>query len=305
MYKTVIVVSLTLLFTLLFTGAGYAFYLYHVTSASVDNMNKEYRQDTPQDLQKTSSLRGAQLFLLIGTADRPGEPALADVIMIMSINPKDESTMLFNIPRDTQVDIPGRPHKEKINHAYSYGGADFIQEITEKKLGHSFDFIVEVDMDGFTEVVDAVGGIEVENSFSFSQNNLTNSVTHHFEKGNIRLDGEEALHYVRMRKQDPRGDLGRNERQRQVLSALLKKGTSLKGILHSDDVVTILGERMKTNLTMSDINTLFTDYRASLNYIRTFELEGKNERHQDISYYMVPTEEWTKASLRIENHQAK
>ena len=72
-------------------------------------------------------------------------------------------------------------------------------------------------MAGFKDIVDAVGGVDVNNDLDFQYENI------HFEKGNIHLDGTKALHYSRMRYDDPRGDFGRQMRQRQVIQAVIKK----------------------------------------------------------------------------------
>ncbi|WP_158735997.1 LCP family protein [Alteribacillus sp. YIM 98480] len=306
MWKAALFIFITVFFAVVAAGAGYAYYLYNEASENVEKMNQSYTEEVGISGEaRIDSLRGSVSFLIGGIGERPGEPGLADVIMAVSINPEDESMLLFNIPRDTQVSIPGRNKPEKINHAYSYGGMKLVKETTEQKLQHSFDFVVEANMQGFQEIVDALGGVEVDNAFAFSQNNVGNTKTHHYDKGLIELNGERALDYVRMRKKDPRGDLGRNERQQQVLKALLQKTRSVENLLNGQDMLNILGENVKTNMTMDDIRTLFTSYRSALNYTRSFELAGENDTQDGVSYYLVSEQEWQKASLRLENHQQK
>ena len=74
-------------------------------------------------------------------------------------------------------------------------------------------------MEGFKDIVDAVGGVDVNNDLEFSRREA-------LRKGNIHLTGDQALAYTRMRKEDPRGDFGRQMRQRQVMQAVIKKGAS-------------------------------------------------------------------------------
>ncbi|MFB4162880.1 LCP family protein [Alteribacillus sp. JSM 102045] len=306
MWKAALVIFITVFFTVLIAGAGYSYYLYDAASDNIDKMNQSYTEEVGEPIHaRNTSLKGAVSFLIVGVGDRPGEPGLADVIMSVSVNPEDKSMLLFNIPRDTQVPIPGRDEPEKINHAYSYGGTKLVKETAEQQLQHSFDFVVEANMQGFQDIVDALGGVEVDNKFAFSQNNVGNTKTHHYDQGLIELNGERALDYVRMRKKDPRGDLGRNERQQQVLKALLQKARSMENLWHGREMLNILGENIKTNLTMDDITTLFTSYRSALQYSRSFELAGENEMQDGISYYLVPEQEWQKASLRLQNHQKK
>ncbi|MFZ4450519.1 LCP family protein [Salibacterium aidingense] len=303
MWKTALAIFITVLLTIILAGAGYAYYLYDSASEHVQEMNQKYTKEIGEH-HSPSSLTGPVSFLLVGIGDRPGEQGLADTIIGASVNPEDESMLLFNIPRDTKVDIPGHGG-DKINHSYSYGGTKLLKETAENQLNYSFDFVVEADMEGFTKIVDVLGGVEVNNPFAFSQDNIDHSRTFHFEKGVQSLNGEEALQYVRMRKNDPRGDLGRNERQREVLASLLKEGRSMEHLLQSQEILSILQEHVKTNVTMKDLRTLFTSYRSALDYIRTFELEGENIMEEQVSYYRVPSKEWEKASLLLENHHNK
>ncbi|MGI2747160.1 LCP family protein, partial [Bacillus cytotoxicus] len=86
------------------------------------------------------------------------------------------------------------------------------------------NYYIEVNMEGFKDIVDAVDGVDVNNDLEFTQNK------HHFAKGNIHLTGDEALAYTRMRKADSRGDFGRQMRQRQVMQAVIKKGASFSSL---------------------------------------------------------------------------
>ncbi|MFD2705137.1 LCP family protein [Salibacterium lacus] len=301
MWKPALVVFITVLLTILTAGAGWAYHLYQKAGTHVQEMNDNYAEDVGTPIQSSGPLRGTVSFLLLGIGDRPGEKGLADTVMAASINPEDQSVLLFNIPRDTKVNIPDHG-REKINHAYAYGGAGLVKQTAENKLDYSFDFVVEADMQGFSKIVHQLGGVKVKNDFAFSQDNVDHSRTFHFKKGPVTLNGEEALQYVRMRKSDPRGDLGRNERQRQVLTALLEDTMSLQHLPDSADILEILENHVKTNMTLEELRALFTRYRSSFDYIQTFELEGKNQREKGISYYEVTTREWDKAALRLENH---
>ncbi|RSL32722.1 transcriptional regulator LytR [Salibacterium salarium] len=306
MWKTSLAIFITVLLITLIAGAGYAYYLYELTSENVQKMNEQYNEEIGPGNEESSqsSLEGSVSFLILGIGGRPDGNDLADTIMGISVNPDDKSVFIFNIPRDTKVSIPGHG-EEKINHAYSYGGTSLIKETAEQQLDHSFDFVVETNMEGFTQIVDLVGGIQVDNPFAFSQDNVDHSETYHYKKGPIELNGERALEYVRMRKSDPRGDLGRNERQQQVLTALLQESRSMENLLQGQSVLSILEQNVKTNTTMEDIRTLFTDYRSALDYVQTFEIHGENDYQNGISYYIVSDAGWHEAALRLQNHQEK
>ncbi|MFB5662546.1 LCP family protein [Alteribacillus sp. HJP-4] len=305
MWKAALLIFMTIFFTFLIVGGGYAYYMYELARDNVRQMNDAFDEELGTSPRNSSNLSGTAIFLIAGIGDRPGEASLSDVIMVVSVNPEDDSILMFNIPRDTQVSLPDRNGFDKINHSYSYGGINLLKETVETRLNVKFDYVIESNMNGFVEIVDVLGNVEVDSPFAFSQNNVENSETHHYEKGPITLDGERALHYVRMRKNDPRGDLGRNERQQQVLSALLQDARSIDTLLNGQSLLSILGENVKTNVTMTDLHSLAADYRHTADNIRTFEIPGSNAIVNGISYYEVSDEEWQKAALRLENHQSR
>src|SRR5699024_11510162 len=86
--------------------------------------------------------------------------------------------------------------------------------------------------------------------------------TYHYDKGEIDLDGEEALHYSRMRKQDPEGDLGRNKRQKQVIEAILEKAKSPSTVFSLNDTMQALRSNVKTTIRFSEIRDLFKEYQS-------------------------------------------
>lgn len=123
---------------------------------------------------------------------------------------------IISIPRDSYTEIIGKGKKDKINHAYAFGGINMAVKTVENFLDIPIDHYIEVNMEGFKDIVDAVGGIEVNNDMEFKYGE-------HFNKGEIHLNGDQALLYSRMRYNDPRGDFGRQMRQRQVIQAVIKK----------------------------------------------------------------------------------
>jgi polyisoprenyl-teichoic acid--peptidoglycan teichoic acid transferase len=107
----------------------------------------------------------------------------------------------------------------------------------------------------------------------------------------MKLDGEEALAYARMRKRDPRGDFGRNERQQQIISATIDKLTSPTMLLKLDDVARHIGDNVQTNLRVSEalaIQKSYPDFNASK--IEKLTLEGEDQYINGV-YYFIPNEE--------------
>lgn len=144
----------------------------------------------------------------------------ADTMMLLYRPPSGRSVMM-SLPRDSYVEIPGR-NNNKLNAAFAFGGPQLLIETVEHNTGIRIDGYLEVGFLGVVNAVDAVGGIEVclDEPIQDRDSHLD------LPAGCQTLDGVDALGYVRMRKADPRGDLGRIERQREVVGAVIGKAVS-------------------------------------------------------------------------------
>ncbi|HLT60337.1 MAG TPA: LCP family protein [Microlunatus sp.] len=160
----------------------------------------------------------------LGTGDTAGKRT--DTIMILYTPPSGRPA-LISVPRDSYVEVPGKG-KHKINSSYAWGGAKLLTETVEQATGLRIDGYVEIGFGGFVNVIDAVGGIEmcIPKKIKDKKSKLN------LKKGCQVLDGAQALAYVRMRYADPRGDLGRMERQREMISAVAKKAASPGSVLN-------------------------------------------------------------------------
>ncbi|MGP3976633.1 LCP family protein [Streptomyces sp. 8N114] len=127
---------------------------------------------------------------------------------------------LVSIPRDSYVTVPGHG-RGKINSAYARGGPRLLTRTVEQATGLRLDHYAEIDFLGFTRVVDALDGVRI----CLGKPLRDSKSGADLHAGCQRLDGEQALAFVRARYSDPKGDLGRVERQRRLLSALVSEGT--------------------------------------------------------------------------------
>lgn len=160
----------------------------------------------------------------LGTGKSAG--GRTDTIMIMYV-PVGGDPVLVSLPRDSFVDIPGNG-EDKINAAYAFGGPKLLVKTVEQNTGLRMDGYLEVGFGGFVNVIDALGGIEM-----CLPEKIKDKDSHlDLEKGCQELAGADALGYVRMRKADARGDLGRVERQRAMLAAMAKKAASPASVLN-------------------------------------------------------------------------
>lgn len=159
----------------------------------------------------------------LGTGSDSGG-ARTDSILVLHTG-SGPSTLL-SIPRDSYVEIPGHG-MNKINAAFSIGGAELLTETIEHNTGLEMNGYMEIGFGGFANVVDAVDGVEicVKNAMDDEQAHIN------LQPGCQVLDGKTALGYVRARYSDPKGDLGRAERQREFLGALSDKMISPANLL--------------------------------------------------------------------------
>ncbi|MFB9376717.1 LCP family protein [Kineococcus gynurae] len=150
-----------------------------------------------------------------------------DTIMLLHVPSGGGPAALISVPRDSYVPIPGHG-SNKINAAFSIGGAPLLVETVENVSGLHVDHYVETGFAGFAGIVDALGGVEMCPDVAVQDVRAGLDI----QAGCQDMDGLTALGYARYRYSDPLGDLGRANRQRQLLSAIMAKATSPTTLLN-------------------------------------------------------------------------
>ncbi|GAV10472.1 transcriptional regulator LytR [Paenibacillus sp. NAIST15-1] len=234
-------------------------------------------------------------LLLIGTDERPGDKGRSDSLALVLVHPQSGTLSLLSIPRDTRTSIVGHHTVDKINHAYAFGGVPMTVATVEQLFKVPVHYYVKTNMNGFVSMIDALNGIEIENRLSFTDDGIT------FPKGKVALQGREALVYVRMRKQDPDGDFGRMQRQRQVLQAILNKSAQLDSAGHWMDLLAQVKENIRTNLQFDDWKQLMLHYRPQLTKVEQQVLQGKGKMINGIYYFLPDEEQLQKIAESIRN----
>lgn len=196
-------------------------------------------------------------IMLVGQDARPGEKRSRSDSMILCTIKKDQGkVILTSFLRDTYVKIPGF-RKAKMNTAYAYGGMDLLADTMMENFGIKVDNTVEVSFTGFMDVINTVGGVEIE--LTEAEANWLNSrgsgdVDHitgwTLKAGKNLLDGHQALAYARIRKLD--NDFGRTARQRKVLSAVLEQVRDLN-LMEMNALVNQLVGLITTDMTNAEI----------------------------------------------------
>ncbi|MEH7307268.1 polyisoprenyl-teichoic acid--peptidoglycan teichoic acid transferase TagU [Neobacillus drentensis] len=274
------------LFVLLLGIGVYAYSVYNSLQTAVETMHHPVDRKSEKRTEEVS-LQNKQPFsvLLLGVDQRKGDKGRSDTMIVLSVNPKLNTVKMLSIPRDTRTEIIGKGTEDKINHAYAFGSEEMAMNTVEHFLDIPIDYFVKVNMEGFKDVVDAVGGITVDNDLDFSYGG------YHFPKGEVTLNGKKALAYTRMRKEDPRGDFGRQIRQRQIIQGVIKEGASLSSLANYGDIFTALGKNVKTNLTFDQMVSIQKNYKTVGSNIDQMTIKGKGTRMNGIYYYIVPDDE--------------
>lgn len=194
--------------------------------------------------------------LLIGQDRREGQSRQrSDSMILCTVNKSAKTLTMTSFLRDTWVWIPDR-YNERLNVPYAIGGHVLLNKTLEHNFGVSADYSIEVDFSGFKRVIDLVGGVDIELTGAEARYLSSGKETWNLVAGVNRLDGEQALGYARIRALD--NDLGRTNRQRKVITALLNKAKTLPASQVYDLVKQMLSI-VKTDMTDAEILSYATE----------------------------------------------
>jgi LCP family protein required for cell wall assembly len=150
----------------------------------------------------------------------------SDLIMLTRLDFENRAAYLLSIPRDTWVRLPGSPHHAKINAAFAIGGARYAARAVEGLVGVRPDYMLTIDYHGFVKAIDALGGVDIDVDRTMDYDDNWGDLHIHLRKGRQRLNGRQALGYVRFRHSDSGAadsDFKRAERQQRLMAALKER----------------------------------------------------------------------------------
>ncbi len=235
-------------------------------------------------------------------SDDLNEISRSDVIMIAAFNPKTLKLQLTSIPRDTYMYVTCQGYSDKITHSGN-GGIQCTETSLEDTFGIDIDYYIKVNWTAVVDIVDTLGGIEVDVPISFTESNshdIPNTVV--VEKGLQTLDGEQALALCRHRNTLYRGDIDRGLHQQLVIQGLLKKVASMSSVMNVDKLLGVFGTNIQTNMPVEQMYGLFsllTDLATNSKFgdlsalsIQTHTIDGEGNMHtpsyysEDLYFYM-------------------
>lgn len=297
MHKDMIkkIIAMVLAF-LAVTVLGVGVYGYTIYQKGTETLAKTYKEigEETKPIEATEPMTILLMGVDTGNEERTETwEGNSDTMIIMTINPKTKKTVMMSLERDllTRLQLPnGLTTDAKLNAAYANGGAELAISTIQSMMNIHIDRYIMVNMRGLQKLVDAVGGVTVNNTLGFpisiSDQEEFNTIS--IPEGEQTLNGEEALVYSRMRYQDPEGDYGRQKRQREVIQKVIEKVLSLNSVSHYQEILKAVSENMQTNieLSASSIPQLL-GYQDSLRNIESHQVRGEGEMFQGISYQIA------------------
>jgi len=227
-------------------------------------------------------------LLLVGADRRPDwKVGRADTIMILRMDTKNKMLHLLSIPRDSRVIIPGRG-QDKINHSLAYGGAPLLIDTIEDYTGIEINYYMQVDFEGFSEIIDAIDGVYFNVDKSWG--NWARIPQDRY--GNHKRDGKEALALLRLRNY-PDGDFTRIKHQQQFIREALKQAEY--SYTDIPKLASLAASHTKTNMEMGEMFSIGRALIGNDFKLRTATIPGKTGMINGISY--VFPDEGTKDKL--------
>ncbi|MFV0557799.1 MAG: LCP family protein [Enterococcus sp.] len=291
--------SVVIVLVLLLVGIGVKAYVdlsdtVKQTYESVARTNKKIAAKRVEKVSLTNHEPFSILLLGVDTGELGrSEQGRSDAMMVATVNPKQGKTTIVSIARDTYVDIVGYGTTDKINHAYAFGGAGMAMDTVQNYLDIPVDHYAVINMKGIEELVAAVGGVEVANEQAFENLGQT------FNYGKITLTSQDVLGYTNMRYDDPKGDYGRQARQRQVLEAIATKLLTIDGVTKYQEILNAMEDNLKTDLSFAEMQTIATEYHPAFEKLKTDQLQGTGFMQGGVSYQQVPADELTRVQEEL------
>lgn len=231
-------------------------------------------------------------FLVMGVDKRPDDAGRSDSMIVVSYNPASDQLAILSLPRDTWVEIPGHGY-DKVNHSYAYGGERLAVQVVQKLLGINIDHFVTISFQGFREIVDEVGGVQVDAEKRMLYHDPYDTamgpegLVIDIQPGLQHMDGLTALKYSRYR-MDDEGDIGRMRRQQQVIKALLKAAATPAIVGRIPQLIPAFSHAVVSDLSVAEMIKLAVGAKDALGHpLRTGTLGGTTKTIDGV-FYLIP-----------------
>ena len=225
-------------------------------ASSLKDWLQKWAQNSGQKMHSKNVIN----CLLCGVDTEEGSDGRTDAMILVSLNKKNKKITLVSFMRDsyTYMNINGQDRWYKINSAYNWGGAATLVQTIENNYKIEIDNYITVDFDTFPKLINALGGVEVDVE-EYEARYIRRTSSHKkFPYGDgVKLNGDQALIYSRIRKSDSDGDISRTRRQRKLVSALIAKAKSAS-VGQLNNMMNVVLPYVQTNYRRSQLLALGT-----------------------------------------------
>lgn len=271
-----------IILVLILIGAGvYIYSLYNTFDEGVTSSYEPTAKERSDLRKEDATVEDSFTVLILGTDENEsraekenldGDDFRTDSMILATFDKNSDDIKLINIPRDTLAYIETEEYFDKINHAHMYGGPSGSMAAVESLLNVPVDYYVRINMAGVVDIVDSVDGIEFDVPFAMNEPDQYDTSRIVLEEGVQELNGEEALAVVRSRRVD--SDLGRGNRQMELVEAVLNKVKSSGGLSKIDALIKVVAENTRHNFTSKDIRQLASYYAFNSISFDSTQLQG-------------------------------
>lgn len=226
--------------------------------------------------KKTSSTTKPFTILLMGVdSEKDGLKknayANGDALILVTFNPSTFNVTMMSIPRDSYLPISCKNNqKNKLTHAGWYG-TECMMDTIESTFDITIDYYVKVNFKGVVNLVNALGGVDVEVPKKLCTDNSDRMGEICINKGYQTLDGEHALVLARNRYDLALGDIGRGYNQQLLIKAMLRKLTTIRSVDQLLEIINTVSNNLDTNLTTNEILSFYNIFKSILNVSRNQE----------------------------------
>ncbi|WP_247933467.1 LCP family protein [Streptococcus mitis] len=251
-------------------------------------IKKIYTKELTKKVETPKDVKGDSFNVYISGIDTYGpisSVSRSDVNIIMTVNRETKKILLTTTPRDSYVPIAdgGNNQKDKLTHAGIYG-VDASIHTLENLYGIDLNYYARLNFTSFLKLIDLLGGVDVYNDQEFTSRHGK----FHFPVGNVHLDSEQALGFVRERYSLADGDRDRGRNQQKVIVAILQKLTSTEALRNYDSIIKGLQDSIQTNMPLETMMNLINTQLESGGTYKINSQDLKGTGRMDLPSYAMP-----------------
>ena len=251
-------------------------------------IKKIYTKELTKKVETPKDVKGDSFNVYISGIDTYGpisSVSRSDVNIIMTVNRETKKILLTTTPRDSYVPIAdgGNNQKDKLTHAGIYG-VDASIHTLENLYGIDLNYYARLNFTSFLKLIDLLGGVDVYNDQEFTAH--TNGKF--YPVGNVHLDSEQALGFVRERYSLADGDRDRGRNQQKVIVAILQKLTSTEALKNYDGIIKGLQDSIQTNMPLETMMNLVNAQLESGGTYKINSQDLKGTGRMDLPSYAMP-----------------